>query len=103
MKHAEMLHWKHRPKPVNMHLQMSGVERLAHTLLCLLIAKQVGTVVSNQDDKVARKPTGITQSANAKKNAAGAPPPTFTMNETHYDRFLSGLLSALIFCRVLTV
>merc|ERR1719506_121474 len=102
MRNPEILHWKHRPKPVNLQLQMPAKERLAHTLLCFLIAKQVGTVVSSDDVGVPRKPTGFTESASAKKDAAGAPPPTFTMEETRYDCFLTGLLTAVMFCRSLT-
>jgi len=102
-RHAEHLHWKHRPKPVHVHLQMPVAERLAHALLCLLIAKQVGTVVSSEDDKVARKPTGTTApGANAAATGTGAPAPTFTMEETRHDRFLSGLLTAVVYCRTLT-
>ncbi|CAE8587974.1 unnamed protein product [Polarella glacialis] len=86
-RNSECLHWKYRPKPVHAHLQAPAVERLAQTLLCLMIAKQVGT----PDEALLL--SGTADSAIAQG---------FTMEETRSDRLLATLLTAVIFCRNLT-
>jgi len=40
--YPECLHWKYRPKPVHLHLHAATVERLAQSLLCFMIMKQIG-------------------------------------------------------------
>lgn len=82
-RNSECLHWKYRPKQVHVHIQAASAQRLAHALLCFMIAKQVGVVMA--------------------ADAYGTPSsPSFIMEETAHDRFLCTLLTAVLFCRTLT-
>eukprot|EP00913_Durusdinium_trenchii_P035055 g32792.t1 len=40
--YPECLHWKYRPKPIHLHLHAASIDRLAQSLLCFLIMKQLG-------------------------------------------------------------
>eukprot|EP00930_Biecheleria_cincta_P014790 TRINITY_DN12577_c1_g1_i1.p1 TRINITY_DN12577_c1_g1~~TRINITY_DN12577_c1_g1_i1.p1 ORF type:complete len:2024 (+),score=331.07 TRINITY_DN12577_c1_g1_i1:173-6244(+) len=84
-RNAECLHWKYRPKPVHVNMQAPVVERLAHAILCLLVARQIGERTANPGPKAEKKRTT-----------------DFTMEETHHDRSCCSLLTGLIFCRTLT-
>eukprot|EP00931_Biecheleriopsis_adriatica_P086537 TRINITY_DN61186_c0_g1_i1.p1 TRINITY_DN61186_c0_g1~~TRINITY_DN61186_c0_g1_i1.p1 ORF type:complete len:1969 (-),score=373.64 TRINITY_DN61186_c0_g1_i1:48-5954(-) len=85
MQNAECIHWKYRPKPVNIHLQAPCVERVAHAMVCLMIAKQVGEEI--------RTGGSPSFSATAKKS---------TMKESARDRSLCALFTGVVFCRMLT-
>eukprot|EP00435_Cladocopium_sp_Y103_P061725 s740_g23.t1 len=71
--YPECLHWKYRPKPVHLHLHAATVERLAQSLLCFMIMKQIG---EKADESSVRH-----------RASAG---------------WLCSLLTAVIFCRCLT-
>jgi hypothetical protein len=80
-RNPQLLHWKNRPKPVRTHLQVPSAERLAHQLLLLAIAKQIGR--ADSEDYPQRD--------------ALHPP-----RETEGDRFLCLLLVSLLFHRTLS-
>ncbi|CAJ1358578.1 unnamed protein product [Effrenium voratum] len=53
--YPECLHWKYRPKPVHLHLHASNIERLAQSLLCFMIMKQMGQAGDEAIDRRNRR------------------------------------------------